>query len=290
MSLKRRLAAHGFESNDDYDFVLRCLFEQPAEGVRTANLDGSVARRKTAFAQAVGAALDYPRRLYHDCSRPPPPPQPVLVTLGAEDSADGGGGPQEAPLSPFERVLTEACAYSEAESTILVLDQLQHADFHEQIRLYQFVSSREWTVGSATVMANPRNLLLLLVSEQPLYHSLQKLSFRIWTDAGSGIVDYRPEDFGLPADAARFMAALATVFEGLGSAPTPSEYRRIIDDLLARVRSREQLRICLYGRMETVNRDRLLARELDPALEQVVDALIAFLGEESIDIVAPPEW
>jgi hypothetical protein len=288
VSLKRQLAAHGFESNDDYDFVLRCLFEQPVEGVRTANLDGGVARRKTAFAQALGAALEFPRRLYHDCSRPPPPTQPVLVTLGAED--DSGGGPQEAPLTPFERVLTEACAYSEAEPTILVLDQLQHADFHEQIRLYQFVSSREWTVGTATVMANPRNLLLLLVSEQPLYHSLQKLSFRIWADAGSGLVDYRPEDFGLPADAARFMAALTTVFEGLGSAPTPSEYRRIVDDLLARVRSREQLRICLYGRMETVDRDRLLARELDAALDRVVDELIAFFGEETIDIVAPSVW
>lgn len=289
MSLRRRLAEHGFESNDDYDFVLRCLYEQPVEGVRTANLDGSVARRKTAFAQALGAALDYPRRLYHDCSRPPPPPQPVVVTMSAEDAADGGGGPQEPPLSPFERALTEACAYSEAEPTILVIDQLQHADFHDQIRLYQFVSTREWTVGSATVMANPRNLLLLLVSDQPLYHSLQKLSFRIWTDAGGGIVDYRPEDFGLPGDAERFMSALAEVYAGLGSAPTLSEYRRIVDDLLLRVRSREQLRVCLYGRMETVDRERLLARELDAALDRAVDELIGFLGEESIEIVAPPE-
>jgi hypothetical protein len=104
------------------------------------------------------------------------------------------------------------------------------------------------------------------------------------------VVDYRPEDFGLPADAARFMAALATVFEGLGSAPTHSEYRRILDDLLSRVRSREQLRVSLYGRMETVDRERLLARELDLPLEQVVDELIGFLGEESIEIVAPPEW
>lgn len=288
MSLRRRLAEHGFESNDDYDFVLRCLYEQPVEGVRTANLDGSVARRKTAFAQALGAALDYPRRLYHDCSRPPPPPQPVVVTMSAEEG-DGGGGPQEPPLSPFERALTEACAYSEAEPTILVIDQLQHADFHDQIRLYQFVSTREWTVGSATVMANPRNLLLLLVSDQPLYHSLQKLSFRIWTDAGGGIVDYRPEDFGLPGDAERFMSALAEVYAGLGSAPTLSEYRRIVDDLLLRVRSREQLRVCLYGRMETVDRERLLARELDAALDRAVDELIGFLGEESIEIVAPPE-
>ena len=35
MSLRKRLADYGFESNDDYDHALRCLFEAPLDHLRT---------------------------------------------------------------------------------------------------------------------------------------------------------------------------------------------------------------------------------------------------------------
>src|SRR5690606_28971116 len=147
----------------------------------------------------------------------------------------------------FDRVVTEACAFSEAERTILVLDQLQAADFADHLRLYAFASSREWTGPSGTVSANPRNLLLVLLSEEPLYHSLAKSSFRIWTDIGRAFLDYRPQDYGLGADALPLFHALAALFDALHASPTPSEYGRLLADLLARVRSEDQLRQSLFG-------------------------------------------
>ena len=54
MSLRRLLAEHGFESNDDYDHAMRCLFGQEQAQLRVLHVDGQAGRRKTAFAQALG--------------------------------------------------------------------------------------------------------------------------------------------------------------------------------------------------------------------------------------------
>lgn len=281
MSLRRRLAENGFETNDDYEFVLRCVVEQRDGGLRCASVEGESGRRKSAFAQSLAAAMAFKRTVYLDFSKPPVAP-PLVVSADAD-------GPVEAPLTPLERVVTEACAYSEAESTILILDQLQLSDFTEQVRIYQFVVSGSWTVNAAAMTANSRNLLVLLISEEPLYHSLLKQSFRIWTDPGTGLIDYKPEEFGLASDAQRFFAAFNQVFELLQSAPTQSEFGKLITDLQWRVRSREQLRQALFGRMERIDRNLLYAHALDSALDQVIDEVMIYLGEETIEVSSPAE-
>ena len=275
MSLRKQLATHGFESNDDYEFALRSLFAAELPHLRTLHVDGAGGRRKTAFANALAHALDYPHILYHDFSQEValPPPQPIVLD-------DGSVGLPEAPAEPFDRVMTEACAFSEGARTIVILDQLQAADFADHIKLYHFASSREWSGTAGTVRANVRNLLLVLISEQPLYHSLAKISYRVWTDAQRAYLDYRPEDYGLGPDAQELFAALAGVFEAAQMSPTPSEFQHLLQDLLRHVRSEDQLRQALFGWTEGVERARLYSAELTPPLTAAVDALASYQGHE----------
>ena len=278
MSLRHQLAAHGFESNDDYDFALRCLFESEHAAVRVLHVDGRAGRRKTAFANALAHALEYPHILYHDFLREEPaPPPPVL-------SPDDESGAPELPVPAFDRIVTEACAFSEGERTILVLDQLQAAPFSDQLRLYHFASTREWSGPTGTVSANPRHLLLVLLSEEPLYHSLAKASFRIWTDIGRAFLDYRPEDYGLARDALPLFHALAALFEALQASPTPSEYGRLLSDLLARVRSEDQLRQSIFGWTEGIDHERLFAADTIAPLRDVMRTLEAYLGVDHIEM------
>lgn len=279
MSLRKKLATFGFESNDDYEFALRCLFEVELPHLRVLQVDGAGGRRKTAFANALAHALEYPHILYHDFSREQDAPaaQPVLLE-------DGALGAPEPGATPFDRAVTEACAYSEGARTILILDQVQAADFADHIRVYHFASTREWDGIAGTVRANPRNLLLVLISEQPLYHSLAKVSYRIWTDAQRAYLDYRPEDYGLGPDAQALFAALATLFEVANASPTPSEFERLLQDLLHRVRSEDQLRQALFGWTEGVERARLYAPELSVPLQTAIDALARFLGHDHVEM------
>ncbi len=280
MNLRHALARHGFESNDDYDFALRCLFDSEVSQLRVLHVDGAAGRRKTAFATALAHALEYPHAIYHDFSRAEPPhPMPVM---GADDDAEPAA--LELPMSALERAVTEACAYSEGERTILILDQLQAADFADQIRLHQFITSGHWQQGAGIGIANARHLLLVLMSETPLYHSLARASFRIWTDAQRAFLDYRPEDYGLGQDALPLFAALSTLLESTALSPTPSEFSRVLEDLLQRVRSEDQLRQTLYGRIENVNRDRLNASAQTERLGAVIDALGEFLGQDHIEL------
>lgn len=280
MNLRHALARHGFESNDDYEFALRCLLESEASHLRVLHVDGAAGRRKTAFATALAHALDYPHAIYHDFSRAEPPPPAIAP------SADDDAEPEalEPPMSGFERAVTEACAYSEGARTILILDQLQAADFADHIRLHRFIASGEWQQGSGIGMANPRHLLMVLMSEMPLYHSLARASFRIWTDAQRAFLDYRPEDYGLGQDAQPLFAALSALFESVALSPTPSEFSRVLEDLLQRVRSEDQLRQALYGRVEHVDRDRLNAAAQTEKLSAVIDALGEFLGQDRIEL------
>lgn len=279
MNLRRSLATYGFESNDDYEFALRCLFDADVPHLRVLHVDGSGGRRKTAFANALAHALEYPHVLYHDFTREdvPEPPQPIVLE-------DGSAGPPEPGMSAFERLVTEACAYSEGARTILILDQLQAADFEDHIRLYHFASTREWTHGSSTVLANRKNLLLVLMSEQPIYHSLAHISYRVWTDAQRAFLDYRPEDYNLGPDAQALFVSLAALFEAVGASPTPGEFARLLDDLLRRVHGEDQLRQALFGWTEGVERARLYAPEITPRLRDVIDALAAYLGHEHVEI------
>lgn len=278
MSLRRKLAEHGFESNDDYEHAIRCLLEQPGDALRVLHVDGLAGRRKTAFAQALGAALDYPKVLYHDFSDPVPAPQPAPVADAASP------GPTEPPPGPFERAMTEACAYSEAEPTMLILDQLQEAPFAEHLRLHRFAQSREWSNVLGSVQAHARNFLLVLVSEQPLYHSLARCSFRVWTDAQRAWQDYRPADHGLGPEATALFEALAGLFEVLAAAPTPSEFAQLLDDVLQRVRSEDMLRQSVFGRVEQVERPRLYSPEALPRLRGVLDEVERLLGAERVEL------
>jgi hypothetical protein len=279
INLRRALAQHGFESNDDYEFALRCLFEAELSHLRVLHIDGTAGRRKTAFATALARALEYPHILYHDFTRTEPQAPVVVVPETDEET-----GPLEPPMSAFERVVTEACAYSEAARTVLVLDQLQAADFADHIRLHRFADTGEWSHGSATVVANPRNLLVALISEQPLYHSLARIGFRIFTDAQRAFLDYRPQDYGLGDDALPLFSALSALFSAADLSPTPGEFSRLLDDLLKRVRSEEHLRQSLFGRIENVDRPRLYAPEIHPALGGVIDALNEYLGHDEIKL------
>jgi hypothetical protein len=279
MSLRQDLSRHGFESNDDYEFALRSLFSAELPHLRTLHVDGAGGRRKTAFANALARAQEYPHILYHDFSQEAAvaAPQPVVME-------DGSLSAPEAAPDPFDRAVLEACAFSEAERTILILDQLQAADFADHIRLYQFAASREWRSPAGSVRANPRNLLLVLISEQPLYHSLAKVSYRVWTDAQRAYLDYRPEDYGLGPDAKELFAALAAVFEAAQASPTPSEFQRLLQDLLHNVRSEDQLRQSLFGWTEGLERARLWSPDVTPLLMRAVDALAHYLGHDHIEL------
>jgi hypothetical protein len=281
MSLRRRLAEFGFEANEDYEFALRCLLETQPKGLRCLHVAGDSGRRKTAFAQALGQAWEYPHVVYVDCGRPAPP-QPQIVYANPDEATPEE--PESGPLTPFERAITEASAYSEADRTLLIIDQLQALDFPDQLRLFRYVQDREWTAAGATVYAHPRNLLLVLISEEALYHPLQKSSFRIWTDPGAGVVDFKPEDFGLGRDAQWLMDALARVFGALGGGPTMSEYALLMNDITHRIRTVEHLRTAIYGRIEHLQRELLQARELDPLLAEAVAEINRWVGVDEIEL------
>jgi hypothetical protein len=279
MSLRRRLADHGFDSNDDYDFALACLFGPPAAHLRVLHVDGSEGRRKTAFAQALGGALGYPHRLYHDFSTVEPPAPVVAVKLD-----DGSEAPAEPPLPAFERAVIEACAYAESEPTVLVLDQLQHADFARQQALHDFVRHGEWRGAGGPVAGHRDRLLVVLVSEAALYHPLAQCAFRLWTDAQRAWAGWTPQDFGLGAEASGLFDALAGLFEATGAAPTSGEFGRLLDDLAHRVRHVEALRHALYGRIESIDRGRLLAPECAAGLDRVLAELERLLVSERIEL------
>jgi hypothetical protein len=279
MSLRKKLADFGFESNDDYEFPLRCLFEATLDHLRCLNVSGQAGRRKTALASALGHALDYPHILYHDFTAPEPAPAPPT----AGEDIDPTRAP-ETPLSGFERAISEACAYSEGARTILILDQLQAADFRDHIRLYHFVQTGEWSNAQGTVVANRRNFLLVLISEEALYHSLAKVSFRIHADASRAFLGFRPEEFGLGAGADEFIGALVALLEAAGASPTASEFAHILDDIHQRVRTDDQLRQSLFGWIENLDRGVLFAPSVQPLLSNALHAINRYLGVEEIEL------
>ena len=279
-SLREKMADHGFESNDDYEFQVRCLLESPTRGLRALNIEGDSERRKTAFANALSRALDFPHCLYHDFTEQHPPP-PDLILPPSRDEL----GRAEPPIEPLDQTVSEACAQSEGEPTVLILDQLQAADFREHMRIHRLIADCAWEVRGGHYYANPRHLLIFLISEAPLYHALQKESFRVWISRRSERqIDYRPEDFGLGEEAEPLFVALGTLFRTLGTAPTRSELTHILHDLQLHVRTPEHLRLCLYGRSEGLGRDALADPALAGPLAAVVAAAQALLVGEHIEL------
>jgi hypothetical protein len=283
-SLREKMAEHGFESNDDYEFQVRCLIESPARGLRALNIEGDGERRKTAFATALARALDFPHLLYHDFTAQNPPLPDVILPPSKDEL-----GREEPPIDPLDQVVSEACAQSEGEPTVLILDQLQAADFRDHIRIHRLIADCFWEVRGGRFFANPRHLLMFLISEDGLYHSLQKSSFRVWVGRVSERrIDYRPEDFGLGDEARPLFEALGALFTAIGCGPTTSELRAILADLQLHVRTPAHLRLCLYGRTEGMDRGRLSAPDLETPLGAVVEAAELLLVQEHIELRGEP--
>lgn len=273
MSLTQRMAEFGFETNEDYSLPLRLLMERPAESVRMLNITGEAGRRKTAFANALAAALDVPNVLYHDFAQHEPVDAP-------SDSPQGS----HPPIDPFDRAMSEGCALSEGERTIVILDQLQRTTFSQHLRLYDFVKSLEWSYLDTTAVANLNNLLLFVISEEPLYHSLQKLSLRVWVDAaGSGRPPYVPADFDRGMRVAQTMERLADVFELLDVVPTRSEYDKILFDIDNFVRTPQALIKSIYGWTEGVDYARFKAPAVIDRVHLAIEAIHQYIGVESLD-------
>ena len=189
--LKQSLAEYGFESRESYDFAVQCFLNNPTENIRCLFVDGEQGRRKSAFAHALGQALNFDQVLYFEFGVEKPMVQVVRMHEGEEVS-------EEPPTEPFDRVMTEACALSEAETVVLIIDQLHLAEFQQHLRLYEFIKSKTWSYSDVSFFANQQNLLVFLISDEPLYHSLQHQSYRIWIKPAIGETDMiQPDELGL---------------------------------------------------------------------------------------------
>jgi len=272
-TLQEKMAKHGFESNDDYEYPVQCLLSNPVDRIRCLSVEGESNRRKTAFAMALARSFGYPHILYHDFTQRTAPSREEILPPSKDER-----GIQASPIDPLDEIFSEACAYSEADPTVLVLDQLQAADFREHIRIYKFLQSVRWDARDAAYFANTKHFVLFLISEQPLYHSLQKSSFRIWVkETSNRRVDYRPEEFALGPDAIEMMQALGDLFAEIGLTPTRTEYRKLLYDILHQVRTADHLRHSIYGWTEGVDRTLLFSERLRERLEHAAEVIARFV-------------
>jgi hypothetical protein len=240
--------------------------------MRCLNITGEAGRRRTAFAHALAQTLDARHVLYFEFGAELRAPQVVRIHEGEEL-------PPESPVSAFDRIMTEACALSEAEKTVLILDQMHRSPFREHIRLFEFIKSNVWAYSDVRFFANVNNLQLYLISAEPIYHSLQQYSFniRISAQAQSGSVPAL-SDLGLDEGSASWVASLHALFEQLGVAPSLQQYRRLVFDVMHCVRNRDQLRISLFGWIENIDIQRLSSLALEPYLDAVLRDLLASMG------------
>jgi len=265
--LKQQLAEYGFESREDYDYAVQCLLNSTTENIRCLNVDGDPGRRKTAFAHALAQVMEVKHVIYFEFGTEKPVTQIVRVV-------DGEDVPEEPATQPFDRIMTEASTLSEADKTILILDQLQLAPFQQHIRLYEFTRSKEWSYSDVKFHANPSNLLIFIISSEPLYHSLQQISFRIWISAQAESMDrLLPEELGLDEDCREWLEALNELMAELGLVPSVSEYQKLAYDIEQFVRTEEQLRTSIFGWIENVDRKRLYSRSIEAYVRKVMTAI-----------------
>jgi len=265
-SLQQRMSEHGFESNEDYSYPLRCLLNAPSQQIRCLNICGDNGRRKTAFGNALASSLDYPHLLYHDFS----------VTEKAD---------QQPPIAVLDRILSDACAFSEAEKTVLILDQLHLADFQQQLRLHRFVIEQRWHYGTAEFYANAKQLLLFFISEEPLYHSLQKVSFNLWVNPNAvGEQPYQPSDFSLPDSASDFIHTLNSLFEHLNCCPTESEYRHLLHDIHVNIKTCKELSQSIFGWVEGLEQQQLQQPQAVQTLTTALHQIETYLDIDSVEI------
>ena len=278
-SLKQQLAEYGFESRESYDYAVNCLLSSQGDTIRCLNVDGDPGRRKTAFAHALGQALGNDHVLYFEFGIEKPVPQVIHLH-------DGDELPEEPPTQPFDRIMTEACALSEAEKTILILDQMHKAEFQQHIRLFEFTKTKVWAYSDVKFHANPTNLMIFFISNEPLYHSLQQISFRVWISALAGNTGkIEPQDLDLEEANREWLEPLQELMLELGLSPSISEYKKLAYDIEAHVRTEEQLRISIFGWVESVDRTRLHSRSIQPFVSRVMRAIESGFGiQEEIEL------
>jgi len=170
-NLTEDLADYGFESHEDYRFVVKQLIgANSSKRIKCISLSGNSGRRKTAFAHALGDALGFERTLYHDFSQLKEP-EPELILPEPEENI-----PRERPISALDRLISDACAFSEAENTLLILDQLHSADFRHHVRIHKLLTDYIWSFPKNEFTANPNNLFIILLLQMVGHHVTENIS------------------------------------------------------------------------------------------------------------------
>ena len=159
--LKSQLSINGFTSNESYDHAVQCFLKAETDFVPCLHIDGDCGRRRSAFARALATTLGAPEVLYYEFGKDKAVPQIIRIQEGEEII-------EEPPIDAFDKVLTEVCAQSEAEQTILILDQLHKTQFLNHMRLYEFLQSGLWRYSDVEYQANVLNLKVFMISNEPL--------------------------------------------------------------------------------------------------------------------------
>ena len=279
-TLQKKLAEYGFESNDDYQYHLQSFFSSPLQTIRLLLIEGEQQRRKTAFANALALSLDYPHFLYYDFSQQDEMEGKVKLPPTQHEE-----GLEPAAISDFDHMMSQACAFSEADKCVLVLDQLHLTDFKNHIRLYHFIKNYQWEYNEASLQANPNKLVVFLISNDPIYHSLQKSAFRIWVNTISDKhIIYTAAEFGLDQQANSLIQALDALFISMGLSPTLSEYKKIIHDIQHNIKTEEHLLHSIFGWTEGIDRKLLYSKKLQPLVSKVILELHQYWGIDEVII------
>lgn len=278
-TLKQRMEQHGFVSHKDYEYALRCMNNSAAEHIKTLNIEGEPGRRKTAFANALAHALEYQHVHYYEFGLENT--SPILIQFDNEKQTI-----DTQPMGDFEKIIIETCALSEAETTVLIIDQLHLATFKEHMSLNNFITSKIWRSGDNEFLANSNNLIIMLISETEIYHALQQCSFKVWVDSL-----YQPgkapnyKELELDESAQAWIESLADIFNALNLSPTFNSYQKIAYDIEYHVRSADQLRISLYGWVEGIAYPSLFTDEMDALFLNAQTAIENYIGiEEPIEL------
>lgn len=278
-TLKQRMEQFGFVSHKDYEYALRCMNNSAAEHIKTLNIEGEPGRRKTAFANALAHALEYQHVNYYEFGLESK--APILIQFDSQEQTV-----DTQPMGDFEKNIIESCALSEAEKTVLIIDQLHLATFKDHMMLNSFITSKTWCSGDNQYSANSSNLIIMLISETEIYHALQQCSFKIWVDslyqAGKAPSHH---DLELDDTAQVWIDSLADIFNALNLSPTLNTYQKIAFDIEHHVRSADQLRISLYGWVEGISYPALFTDEMELLFIQAQTAIENYIGiEEPIEL------
>ncbi len=278
-SLKSCLSQNGFTSSENYDYVVQCFLANPVERLRCLHIDGNCGRRRSAFAHALSGAIQSSQVIYHEFGIEKVIPRVIRIHEG-EEIID------EPPIDDFDRVLTEACAQSEAEKTVLILDQLHKSIFQNHVRLFEFIQNGLWRYSDVQFQANKLNLLVFLISDEPLYHSLQSASFRLWVnDANESKANISASDIGLDTANVLWFLPLQKLLGHLCLRPTIDQYQRLAYDIIEHVLSRQQLKLSLFGWLENIDKQCLDDSDTAPLLDDVLKAILLSKGiDEEIEI------